>query len=213
MNIVSFVLVSCIRSNILAGNNAFHRRKSLTPTITGTPLPIDGHFRRLLIAGSQGITYNKTKTPVVIEIMFPSGIVGRLYEVGIRSGNVYRIRVQLLEGSNGILYNVTSPQYNRTQYRSSSPILRGFPPVRVTGIRVFLLETIDARPARRVKIFTRGCFYKSSVKYTNMPSFESIESTTTQPKPKSMCKQQMSDDNGFILYTHIYIYIFTCSLI
>jgi hypothetical protein len=169
----------------LAGRHGHHPRKFLTPSITSTPLPIDGHFENLLTTG-KSISYGKSDQPVVIDIIFPPGIIGRLYEVGIRSSNVYRIRVQLLEVPNGLLYTLTSPSYNGTKHKSTNPRLVGFPPVQASGIRVTLLDTVDGRPARQVKIYTNGCFYKSSVKYTNLPSLTTRRKTTQRPKTTSM---------------------------
>ncbi|CAF3386132.1 unnamed protein product [Rotaria sp. Silwood1] len=175
--------VSCIHSNILAGRNGYHPRKSLTPFITGTPLPIDGNFQNLM-THSIGISYSEIRKPIIIEIDFPSGIIGRLYEVGIESSNVYRIRVQLVEIPNGILYTLTSPHYNRTDRKNTNPRLTGFPPVHSSGIRIILLDTIDGRPPRNVKVFTNGCFYKSSVKYTTIQTMGPITTETTK-KPKT----------------------------
>ena len=172
----------------MAGRYGHHPRKFLTPSITGTPAPIDGHFENLLTLG-KSISYAKSDQPVVIEITFPPGIIGRLYEVGIRSSNVYRIRVQLIEVPNGLLYTLTSPSYNRTKQKSTNPRLTGFPPVHTSGIRIILLDTVDGRPARQVKIYTNGCFYKSSVKYTTLPGLTTRRtSTTKRPKTTSMQK-------------------------
>ena len=134
------------------------------------------------MANSIGISYSETQKPIIIEIDFPPGVIGRIYEVGIQSSNVYRIRVQLVEIPNGLLYTLTTPQHNTTNKKSPNPRLTGFPPVRSSGIRVFLLDTIDGRAPRRVKIFTNGCFYKGKVKYTTNPVIQTIETTTKRPK-------------------------------
>jgi hypothetical protein len=173
-------VVSCLHSNILAA----HRRNFLIPYIIGTPLPIEGDYRNLLW-DSPGISYLETQTPITIEIVFPPGIIGRLYEVGIRSSNVYRIRVQLVEVPNGLLYTLTSPHYNMTERKSPNPRLTGFPPVDSSAIRVMLLDTIDGRAPRNVKIYTNGCFYKSSVKYTALPTIGTTTKTSKRPKTTS----------------------------
>jgi hypothetical protein len=133
---------------------------------------------------SIGISYSEIQTPIIIEIDFPPGIIGRLYEVGIKSSNVYRIRVELIEVPNGLLYTLTSPHYNKTNKMNPNPRLTGFPPVHSSGIRVILLETIDDRAPRHVKIYTNGCFYKSSVKYTTLSTIGTIK-TTKRPKTTS----------------------------
>jgi hypothetical protein len=140
------------------------------------------------MTNSHGISYSEIQQPIIIEIIFPSGIIGRLYEVGIKSSNVYRIRVQLIEVPNGLLYTLTSPQYNRTDKKNPNPRLTGFPPVYSSGIRVILLDTIDGRAPHHVKIYTNGCFYKSSVKYTTSPIVKAITTTTKRPKIKSKFK-------------------------
>jgi hypothetical protein len=141
-----------------------------------------------------GISYSETQKPIIIEIDFPPGIIGRVYEVGIQSSNVYRIRVQLIEIPNGLLYTLTSPHSNKTDKKSPNPRLTGFPPIHSSGIRVILLDTIDGRAPRRVTIFTNGCFYKSTVKYTTSPMIESIQTTatttTTTKQPTSSSKSR-----------------------
>ena len=156
------------------------------PAITGTPLPTRGHLENL-ITGRKYVSYGTTDKPIIIEITFPPGIIGRLYEVGIQSSNVYRIRVQLIEMPNGLLYTLTSPHYNGTEKKSTNPRLTGFPPVHASGIRITLLDTVDQRPARQVKIVTNGCFYKSSVKYTTLPRLGGSNTTTRKPKTRSEC--------------------------
>jgi hypothetical protein len=136
-----------------------------------------------------GISYSETQNPIIIEIDFPPGIIGRLYEVGIKSNNVYRIRVQLIEVPNGLLYTLTSPEYKKLDKKNTNPRLTGFPPVQSSGIRVILLDTIDGRAPRDVKIYTNGCFYKSSVKYTALPIIKPIKKTTQQPKSK--CRRSL----------------------
>lgn len=182
-------IVSCIHSNILAGRYGYHPRKFLTPYITGTPLPI-GHSYQNLMTDGPGISYSETKQPITIEIVFPPGIIGRIYEVGIKSSNVYRIRVQLVEVPNGLLYTLTSPHYNDTNRKSPNPRLTGFPPVHSSAIRIIFLDTIDGRAPRNVKIYTNGCFYKSSVRYTSLTTLGTTKPTTTkQPKTKSKSKK------------------------
>lgn len=128
---------------------------------------------------------------MTIDIIFPPGIIGRLYEVGIRSSNVYRIRVQLVETPNGLLYTLTSPQYNHTKEKNTSPRLTGFPPVHSSGIRVILLNTTDNQPPRHVKIFTNGCFYRSTVKYTVLTTARPpIKKTNTTKRPKTKSKHR-----------------------
>jgi hypothetical protein len=144
--------------------------KSIAPTITGQPLPIGNDFEALLDA-DEGISYADSAKSFVIDVTFPPGIIGRLYEVGIRSSNVRRIRVQLIEVPNGLLYSLaTSNSSNLTNDGNTNPRLTGFPPVKASAIRVFLLETTDGRPPRHVSIFTKGCFYRSSVQYTTLPT-------------------------------------------
>lgn len=136
-----------------------------------------------MLSKCDGISYAENNQPIIIDIIFPPGIIGRLYEVGIRSSNVYRIRVQLVETPNGLLYTLTSAHSNHTTEKNTSPRLTGFPPVHSSGIRVTLLNTTDGRPPRNVKIFTNGCFYRSTVKYTGL--------TTIRPqikKPKTTSK-------------------------
>jgi hypothetical protein len=139
-----------------------------------------------------GISYSETQKPIIIEIDFPPGIIGRVYEVGIQSSNVYRIRVQLIEIPNGLLYTLTSPHPNKTDKKSPNPRLTGFPPIHSSGIRVILLDTIDGRAPRHVTIFTNGCFYKSTVKYTTSPMIESIQTTatTTTKQPTTSSKSR-----------------------
>jgi hypothetical protein len=147
-----------------------------------------------------GISYAQIKAPIIIDIIFPPGIIGRLYEVGIRSSNVYRIRVQLVETPNGLLYTLTSPHYNNTKEKNTSPRLTGFPPVHSSGIRVILLDTIDNQPPRNVKIFTNGCFYRSSVKYAVLTTVRPRTKTTKRPKTsKNYCKTN-SSNNRFDLF-------------
>ncbi|CAF2056938.1 unnamed protein product, partial [Rotaria magnacalcarata] len=177
--------VKCLHSNIMAGRNGYHPRKFLTPYITGTPLPIGENFKNVM-TGSMGISYSERQKPIILEVDFPSGIVGRLFDVGIRSSNVYRILVQLRELPNSILYTLTSPHYNKTDKKNSNPRLTGFPPVHCSGIRVILLDTIDGLPPRHVNIFTNGCFYKSSVKYTSISTTRSIKKAMQQSK--TTCK-------------------------
>lgn len=174
---LSLCLVSCIHSNILAS-------RLLNPYITGTPLPIGGHFQNLF-TNSLGISYAETTFPIMIEIVFPPGIIGRLYEVGIRSSNVYRIRVQLVEVPNGLLYTLTS---SKTKTNNPNPRLTGFPPVHSSAIRIFLLDTIDGRPPRQVRIYTNGCFYRSSVRYTSLPTRGTTSSYRTNvTSPPANC--------------------------
>lgn len=181
----SFSLVSCLHSNILAGHSGFHPRRFLTPYLTGSPLPIGGTFENVFSDGF-GISYAETQLPIIIEIVFPSGIIGRLYEVGVRSSNVYRIRVELIEVPNGLLYTLTSPQDNHTTERKNpNPRLTGFPPVQASAIRVTLLETIDGQAPQQVRIYTNGCFYRSSVKYTKLPTLGTVKTTTTSKPPKT----------------------------
>jgi hypothetical protein len=166
------------------GQHGYHPRKSLTPSITGSPSPIGGNFQNLM-TNSIGISYAETQKPIIIEIDFPPGIIGRLYEVGIRSSNVYRIRVQLIEIPNGLLYTLTSPENKNINKKNPNPRLTGFPPVYSSGIRITLLDTIDGRAPRHVKIFTNGCFYKSSVKYTTIRAVGADRTTTKPPKKPS----------------------------
>jgi len=162
----------------------------------GTPLPIGGNFENLF-TDSLGISYTETQIPILIEIVFPPGIIGRLYEVGIKSDNVYRIRVQLVEIPNGLLYTLTTPQYNKTDEKNINPRLTGFPPILSSGIRVILLDTIDGHAPRHVKIYTNGCFYKSSVKYTALPTIETLATTTKLPKTKSKSRRKSIFKNLF----------------
>ncbi|CAM4908393.1 unnamed protein product [Rotaria socialis] len=179
--------VKCLHSNIMAGRNGYHPRKFLTPYITGTPSPIDENFKNVM-TDSMGISYSERQKPIILEVDFPSGIAGRLFEVGIRSSNVYRILVQLIELPNSILYTLTSPHYNKTDKKNSNPRLTGFPPVSSSGIRVILLDTIDGLPPRRVNIFTNGCFYKSSVRYTSISTARQIKKTMQQSKTTTTLK-------------------------
>ena len=173
-------IVSCIHSNILGRGFGYNPQKSLTPYITGTPLPIGGSFQNVM-TDSIGISYAELQKPTVIKINFPPGIIGRIFEVGIESGNVHRVRVQLFEVPNGLLYTLTSPQYNRTDLKCPNPRLTGFPPVYSSGLQVHLLDTIDGRPPRHVKIFTDGCFYQSSVQYLVTSTHKPIITTTAKP--------------------------------
>jgi hypothetical protein len=50
---------------------------------------------------------------------------------------------------------------------------------------VILLDTIDGRAPRHVKIYTNGCFYKSSVKYTALPTIGTTTKTSKRPKTSS----------------------------
>lgn len=165
----------------MAGSDGYHPKKFLTPHITGTPLPIGGNFQNLMTQ-SIGISYAEQQKPFIIEISFPLGIMGRIYEIGIRSSNVDRIRVQLLEPSNRVVYTLTSPHHNATDRKNINPRLTGFPPVHSSGIRIILLSTIDSRPPQSVKIFTNGCFYKTSVKYTTILTTRTTVKTTQRPK-------------------------------
>lgn len=150
-------------------------------------MPIGGHFENLL-TDSDGISYRHADQPIIINVIFPPGIIGRLYEICIRSANVYRFRAQLIEVPNGILYTLTSPLNNRTARKSPNPCLTGFPPVYASGLRIFLFDTVDNRPPRQVKITTNGCFYKSSAKYTTLPSLTTERTTTTERKFKIKTK-------------------------
>ncbi len=89
------------------------------------------------------------------------------------------------------MYTLTSPEYNKTHQKNTNPRLTGFPPVHSSAIRVFLLDTVDGRAPRQVKIYTNGCFYKSSVKYTALPTFGTTKKITKRPTAttiKSTCR-------------------------
>lgn len=90
-----------------------------------------------------------------------------------------------MEVPNGLLYTLTSPHYNTTLRKSANPRLTGFPPVDSSAIRVMLLDTIDGRAPRNVKIYTNGCFYKSSVKYTALPMIGTTKKPSKRPKTSS----------------------------
>lgn len=173
----SFQLVSCLHSNILAGRSGHHKLPALTPDITGFPLPIEGCFSNLLTS-RKTISYRKTNQSIIINITFPTHIVGRLYAVGIQSDNVYRIQVELVESISGVVHLLTTPNNNKTMIKqNTNPRLTGLPAVSVSEIRVILLDTVDGLPPCGIRIYTKGCFYKSSVRYTTLPAVTATRTT------------------------------------
>lgn len=102
-------------------------------------------------------------------------LVGRLYEFGIRSENLNRVRLELFDEFNHRFYSLTTP-------KAKTPTIRivGFPSVRIAVFKLFLLETIDELPPRHVRMFTKGCFHERSVEYATQTTLPMHRITSSE---------------------------------